>query len=323
MVRRGISGLAIFLFFSAASFAVPDNNDERATKFAEAQDLARQGQLTQAISVYQALIKSHPLLPEAYNNLAALYLKQNDTVQAKLILEQGLHAHKGYGVLYKNLTAINVAMARDAYSKALQIDVMPSEINIATLGYDKNNQSRNTNTPVMAKVETPVTEPVIAEPVIAKPGIEEKVATVVNPSVSIEGERVENKLKLAPVPVSVPLSIPGEIKPVAVETVLQAWAAAWSAQAVDVYLSFYHQHYKPANGMSRQDWVQSRQYRLKKPSWIKIALSDLQVEKNTGKQAVVNFKQSYQSNTFNDISVKQMLLIYTDEGWRIYREKSL
>ena len=75
--------------------------------------------------------------------------------------------------------------------------------------------------------------------------------------------------------------------------------------------------------MSRNNWEQSRRYRLKKPRWIKVSLSDLNVIKNTGKQAVVSFKQAYRSNNYRDTSNKKMVLINTDNGWRICREKSL
>lgn len=318
MVRSGILGIVLFSFISSVSFAIPTNNDELAKKFSEAQGLAKEGQISQAISAYQALIKSNPLLPEAYNNLAALYLKQKNTKQAKFILEQGLHAHKGYGVLYESLTAINVAMARNAYSKALQIEVKPSDINIATLSYDQDSQSRNTSTIVISKVETPIKNNTVA----AKPAVnntpitQEKVVSVTKPSGTIKRDSV----------IAQPF-VTAAVKPVnnsdAIETALKAWSAAWSAQAADVYLSFYHQHYKPSNGMSRHAWKQSRRYRLKKPSWIKISLTDINIEKNTDKQAVVKFKQVYQSNSFRDVSDKQMVLIYTDDGWQIYREKSL
>ena len=320
MVRSGILGIVLFSFISSVSFAVPTNNDELAKKFSEAQGLAKQGQITQAISAYQALIKSNPLLPEAYNNLAALYLKQKNTKQAKFILEQGLHAHKGYGVLYESLTAINVAMARNAYSKALQIKVKPSDINIATLSYDQNNQSRNASTIVISNVETPIKNNTVAAKPAAnsKPITQAKVVSVTKPKPSGTIKRDS---------VITQAIVTAAVKPVnnseAIETVLKAWSAAWSAQAADVYLSFYHQHYKPSSGMSRNAWKQARRYRLKKPSWIKISLTDINIEKNTDKQAVVKFKQVYQSNSFRDVSDKQMVLIYTDDGWQIYREKSL
>ena len=305
MLRNGLLVVVIWSFFSSISFAVVDSNNEISKKFSEAQRLATQGQVTQAITAYQALILSNPQLPEAYNNLAALYLQQNKTKQAKHILEQGLHAHKGYGVLYESLTAINVAMAREAYSKALQIELEPSAIRIASLPLSNGKSQTKQNTIVISKINKPVVE--------EKPAIEPKVIS-----------KAKNNVEAKPV---------GEIKRVSmttpkiqntqsVEKVLQAWSSAWSAQAVDMYLSFYHNQYRPANGMSRKGWVQSRRYRLKKPQWIKIGLSDFKIKKQTSTQAVVNFKQLYQSNSFSDVSNKQVVLINTDHGWRIFREKS-
>jgi len=279
-----------------------------AAKFAQAQSLAQKGEIKQAIYVYTALIESNPQLPEAYNNLAALYLKQKNTKQAKYILEKGLYAHKGYGVLYEGLTAINVALAREAYSKALQIELNPSDITIASLAFNDNKQNRNVI--VTSKVENPAavrTAPVTKSISDIKPvtASESKFSDEIN-HVNVErilAKKIENTETI--------------------ETVLHAWSAAWSAQAANMYLSFYHKQYKPSNGMSLNGWMQSRRYRLKKPRWIKIALSDFEIEKNTGKQAIVNFKQSYQSNSFRDISKKQMVLLYTNDGWRIFREKSL
>ena len=324
MVRSGFLLITLWSFISSVSLAVTD--DDLAKNFSAAQKLANQGKITQAINAYQALIKSHPLLPEAYNNLAALYLKQKNTKQAKFILEQGLYAHKGYGVLYESLTAINVAMAREAYSKALQIDVKPSEMSIASLSLDKNQLPRNKNTIVISKVEkTRVEKPVNtaavkSQAVVKTPAkVEQKIVRAANPSGNIKRDVVNRGVSNRDLnnqrkPVK---------KPEAIETVLQAWSAAWSAQAVDMYLSFYHKQYRPNNGMSRNSWQQSRRYRLKKPNWIKISLSDFKVAKKSEKQAVVNFKQLYQSNSFRDVSDKQMVLIYTDNGWQIFREKSI
>lgn len=280
---KSIFLFVLLSFFSGLSFAIDDSLKSR---FSAAQALADEGQLTEAIAAYQSLIKTHPQFPEAYNNLAAIYLKQKKTNQAKNILEQGLHAHKGYAALYDNLSAINVAMAREAYSKALQLDLKPSSVSIAAISLNKDKNAAAINTSAK-KVEAKVIEENIAE-------AQEKL---------LANKNVNN------------------IKPI--EIVLQEWAAAWSAQAVDVYLSFYHQQYKPVNGMSRNNWVQSRRYRLKKPKWIKVALADINLVKITDKQALVNFKQSYQSNSFDDTGSKQMVLLYTEKGWRIFREKNI
>ena len=300
MLRNGVLVVALLFLFSGISFAVVDSNNEISKKFSEAQRLATQGQVMQAITAYQALILSNPQLPEAYNNLAALYLQQNKTKQAKHILEQGLHAHKSYGVLYESLTAINVAMAREAYSKALQIELEPSAIRIASLSLANSKSQAEQNTIVISKIDTPVVE----EKQVTEPIIIPKVKPVSKiKQVSITASKIKNTQS-------------------SIEKVLQAWSSAWSAQAVDMYLSFYHNQYRPSNGMSRKGWVQSRRYRLKKPQWIKIGLSDFKIKKQTGTQAVVNFKQLYQSNSFRDVSYKQVVLLNTDDGWRIFREKS-
>ena len=300
MLRNGVLVVALLFLFSGISFAVVDSNNEISKKFSEAQRLATQGQVMQAITAYQALILSNPQLPEAYNNLAALYLQQNKTKQAKHILEQGLHAHKSYGVLYESLTAINVAMAREAYSKALQIELEPSAIRIASLSLANSKSQAEQNTIVISKIDNPVVE----EKQVTEPIIIPKVKPVSKiKQVSITASKIKNTQS-------------------SIEKVLQAWSSAWSAQAVDMYLSFYHNQYRPSNGMSRKGWVQSRRYRLKKPQWIKIGLSDFKIKKQTGTQAVVNFKQLYQSNSFRDVSSKQVVLLNTDDGWRIFREKS-
>ena len=74
--------------------------------------------------------------------------------------------------------------------------------------------------------------------------------------------------------------------------------------------------------MSQKNWIQSRKYRLTKPRWIKISLLDLKIRKQGKTQAVVNFKQVYKSNSYNDVSYKQVVLINTNGGWRIFRENN-
>ena len=295
-----LAGLFTFILINM-NFANAVSNDEQIKKFSEAQSFAEQGKISQAITAYETLILENPLLPEAYNNLAALYLKQNDTKKAKYILEKGLHAHKGYGVLYESLTAINVAMAREAYSKALQIDLKTTGIEIASLSLNEKHNNQYKNTIVISDV-APSAQIKNKEPLKVAPTVGEVQRNVV-------ATKLETVVKIN--------------NTQALEKMLQAWSAAWSAQAVDIYLSFYHDQYQPSNGLSRKGWVQSRRLRVKSPSWIKVGLANLVVKQNSGKQAVVNFKQTYQSNSYEDVSEKQMVLLYTDEGWQIFREKNI
>lgn len=103
-------------------------------------------------------------------------------------------------------------------------------------------------------------------------------------------------------------------------TVLQAWAAAWSAQDVELYLSFYNKQFLPESGIAKHTWVTQRQSRLLKPRWIEIRLSDFLFEQRTNDQAEVNVTQIYRSNSFRDKSKKKFLLKRSEDGWQILNE---
>ena len=274
MLRFGLLIVFLLSFFSNSLFAITAKENTLLNKFSQAQALEAQGKIKPAINIYQSIIQSYPDVPEAYNNLAALYLKQKNIAGAKRILEKGLNAHEGYSRLYESLTSINIAMARDAYSKALQIDLKPTPLAIASLSLTDNIPVK-TNSITITKNKVPLEK----------------------------NKKIKNTQS--------------------VDTFLKAWSAAWSAQSVDIYLSFYHKKYQPKKGQSRKSWEKSRERRLKKPSWIKVALSNVNIRKNTGNQAIVNFRQSYQSNGYRDVSSKQMVLLNTDSGWQILSEKSL
>ena len=310
-LRNGVLAVALLLFFSATSVAAVSPHDDIAKKFAQAESLVAKGEIEQAISAYSSLIQLNPLLPEAYNNLAALYLRQKKSKQAKAILEQGIYAHKGYAALYESLTAINVAMAREAYSKALQIDLKPAAIAIASLSLNDTYSNRKKSTIVISKA----TEPVSTKKVAVKTVVENNTLSKTKASGEIKRENVVSQASQSST------KQPGNTDEI--ETTLQAWSAAWSAQAVDIYLSFYHRYFKSSDGLSRNGWEQSRRLKLKKPHWIKVAITDIKLEKNDGRQAIVKFKQIYKSNSYSDDSIKRLVLLYTKDGWRIFQEKSI
>lgn len=304
MFRSSVLLFTLLSIFSNSLFAAADKEKELSKTFLQAQNLVREGKIQQAISAYQSIIHSHPQTPEAYNNLAGLYLKQNNVQQAKAILEQGLNAHNGYARLYESLTSINIAMARDAYSKALQIDLQPTTLAITSLPLTESKTKIINDTIILSQVDKSIEKIQV---------VKEQAPAKASPAAEIT-------------PVSANEEKPANIKEKdsqSIELVLQAWSAAWSAQSTDIYLSFYHKDYQPEKGLSRQKWVQSRKMKLTKPSWIKVGLSDINIGENSGEQAVVNFKQIYQSNSFRDESRKQMVLLNTNNGWQILSEKSL
>lgn len=104
---------------------------------------------------------------------------------------------------------------------------------------------------------------------------------------------------------------------------LQGWASAWSAQKVDLYLSFYDSDFRPAKGISRARWEQQRSQRLRGPAWVKITLNDFKLEPAAEGLKRVRFMQHYQSDNYRDKTRKEILLKPSSEGWRILSERSL
>lgn len=107
----------------------------------------------------------------------------------------------------------------------------------------------------------------------------------------------------------------------AVETV-HAWAAAWSDQRVEDYLSFYAEDFRPPDGLDRTAWEEQRRERLRRPAYIRVTISSLAAEP-AGEDAVrATFGQEYESDTFADRVTKVMTLVDRGGRWRILTERS-
>lgn len=84
--------------------------------------LSELGQTDDAINVFESLTKSHPALPEPYNNLAVLYAQNGDFDLAKIALEKSIKTHPSYATAHINLGDLYTRMASESYNQALQID---------------------------------------------------------------------------------------------------------------------------------------------------------------------------------------------------------
>ena len=107
----------------------------------------------------------------------------------------------------------------------------------------------------------------------------------------------------------------------AIETV-RAWAAAWSNQQVEDYLSFYAPDFRPADGLDRAAWEARRRERLRRPAYIRVTISGLSAE-SAGDGAVrATFGQEYESDTFSDRVSKILTLVERDGRWLILTERA-
>jgi Flp pilus assembly protein TadD len=80
--------------------------------------LAEIGKRNEAISTFERLTEDFPELSEPYNNLAALYVDQNELQKARLLLERAIQNRPDYALAHENLADIYTRLAIQSYEKA-------------------------------------------------------------------------------------------------------------------------------------------------------------------------------------------------------------
>ena len=283
MRRIRIVACSILLLQVFYSQATTVADAELETELHRVHQLESAGNTAEAIKQYDALIEHYPQQTELYNNLAVLLAQEGKLDAARERLEQALHVDKVYATVYENLTAIYVEMARGSYAKALQLGVTPQQVSLKEVDL-KFALAQKTGTQID-------NQNITATPDAAK---------VLPATPAARSEQEQNIL-----------------------LTLEGWASAWSAQQVDLYLSFYASEFKPATGISRSRWQQQRSTRLRRPAWVKVTLDDFTIQPTEQGRAKVRFLQHYQSDNYRDKTRKEVLLKSSAEGWRIVSERSL
>lgn len=98
-----------------------DINDVEA-HFLKGLVLMESGNRTEAEAVFLDMTRLFPALPEAYNNLAALYVEQGNYERAQQILQDALDNTPDDALLRNNLGDLYLAMAIDAYRRAQNLN---------------------------------------------------------------------------------------------------------------------------------------------------------------------------------------------------------
>ena len=101
------------------------------------------------------------------------------------------------------------------------------------------------------------------------------------------------------------------------------WAAVWSRQDVDAYLSHYAEDFRPASDTSHTVWREQRRERLMRPRSISVEISELEVIPQDAQHVQARFVQNYRANHYRDRDTKTLALMREGGEWRIVRELSL
>lgn len=102
---------------------------------------------------------------------------------------------------------------------------------------------------------------------------------------------------------------------------LESWKDSWVSQDIEGYLAAYSANFIPAKGLDRTSWEKKRRRSLSRPSFIEIHLEDPVVEMLAPNQLLATFKQSYRSNSYQDVVIKTLTMEKEADGWKIIRER--
>jgi len=111
--------------------------------------------------------------------------------------------------------------------------------------------------------------------------------------------------------------------PEAIYAALDRWQIAWRELDTAGYISSYSPDFTSKQYADHTDWATSRVQRLESQKWIKLKLSGIVIfARNDGKYAA-NFTQQYKSDSFSEISRKQLLFAKYPKGWLIVSESEI
>jgi len=294
-----------------------ENKSDIKLQFMKGLVLTRLDRYRDAEKVFIQLTADNPELPEPFNNLAVVYAAQGKYTEAEEALKDAINTHPSYATAHENLGDIYAKMASRAYNQALELDTSNKA---AREKLSLVNEMISAPPETEKKVVASTGKPQKVEPVAAvKPVPEPEIITI-----PVKSEPAPKEIKKQPVvppikKVDAEQDIARNRK--AVEKTIKSWANAWSAQDVDGYLANYGQEFIPPKRMSRNEWEQDRRKRLRRPSFIKVTLTDIKINLHGKDYAEIKFTQAYQSDTYGDKVKKEILMRKVSDTWLITQER--
>jgi hypothetical protein len=293
--------------------------------------LAGSGRFEEAVETLKGALRTHPSYRTAWDNLTTIYgrLASEAYSRALDVDSAGRAAPVKLALLGSLSRAEEAVMGPVETIPAVAVAEHPQ----ATGEQESVAQSQRPAAPVKA---APVKTDEIASPAEsaaddstqvagATVSDEDALAAVVEEVVAEAAEEapvepIDFEVAAETVPAMAELEVAeAEPSPAELTGLIEAWAAAWSGQRPDDYLSFYSSSFTPNDGMGLAEWQSLRRSRLEAPDYVRVSVALLDYEFD-GDQARVVFNQSYESNTFSDLVTKTLALIREDGTWKIVRE---
>jgi len=251
--------------------------------------LSENNKVDEAIKVFESLTKTHPNLPEPYNNLAVLYAQQGDFPKAKHALEQSIKTHPSYATAHINLGDLYTRMASESYNQALQID--------------GSNKSAKTKLSLIKKLFN-------FQPIRKNIEITKKAS---NESEAPKIQELDSK--------NIIENTSNNISLTEIESFIDGWKTSWEQQNFESYINCYSLKFKNNNGQNFEQWKIYRKPRVTNKEKIEIKLTNIKItEINNGFE--VSFIQEYKSGNIDSRTNKKLIIETVNNQIKIINEIS-
>jgi tetratricopeptide (TPR) repeat protein len=282
---------------------------------------AQQNQTDKAIACLIALVKQHPDMLEAYNNLGVLYASKNQQEEAKRWFSLALQRQPTLWTLHQNLQSLQADMARQAYARALQTE-LPLKEAAPKLTLLAATSIKNVP-PTQVTNKTPEASVVSKAPVGTKTPVtvvadtpSQSTAPQVAAAQSTLGSSISSDTGSAKTGKATALD---DATRQQILEAVQAWAQAWRSQNMSAYLAAYTPDYTPVEGSSRSAWEAERKARIAGRQFIRVKVSNFTFE-STGSKVIARFTQTYESENIQSTSRKRLEFVRLEGLWKIARE---
>ena len=145
---------------------------------------AREGNLVEAVAIFEGLRNDHPTMFEAHNNLAVLYAKLGRLDDARKALVGALEMRPD-AVIYANLGDVYMKLAERAYERAHEIRIEQEAAAVEGGEADAASQAE------AAPAEPPAAQPAEEEEVAALAAVPVEPEVVEVPVIPVEPETIE------------------------------------------------------------------------------------------------------------------------------------
>ena len=106
----------------------------------------------------------------------------------------------------------------------------------------------------------------------------------------------------------------------AIRRLVSDWSAAWESRQADTLISLYSREFEPAGRETRSQWESRIEREMSNATFIRMAISALEISAPTDSQGEASFFQSIRSDQRDDTIRTSLEVVREGDGWKIVRQ---